>query len=64
MELTPDTTNEEQKTEQVDIYWLVANIFSIIHLLEDKFGAQAVEQIVAVATTIEKSMREEQAENQ
>lgn len=64
MELTPDTTNEEQKTEQVDIYWLVANIFSIIHLLEDKFGPQAVEQIVAVATTIEESMRKEQAENQ
>lgn len=64
MDITPDTTNEEQKTEQVDIYWLVANIFSIIHLLEDKFGPQAVEQIVAVATTIEESMRKEQAENQ
>jgi hypothetical protein len=64
MDITADTTNEETKTEQVDIYWLVANIFSIIHLLEDKFGAQAVEQIVAVATTIEESMRKEQADNQ
>jgi hypothetical protein len=63
MDITPDTTNnEETKTEQVDIYWLVANIFSIIHLLEDKFGPQAVEQIVAVATTIEESMRKEQEE--
>lgn len=59
MEQAPDTTDTQTQTEQVDIYWVVANIFSIIHLLEDKFGPQAVEQIVAVASTIESSMRKE-----
>lgn len=64
MEQTPDTTNTEKQTEQVDIYWVVANIFSIIHLLEDKFGPQAVEQVVTVASTIEASMRKELADNE
>lgn len=53
------TENEEQ---QIDIVWLVANIFAIIALLEDKFGPQSVEQIVAAATAIETSMRQENSE--
>lgn len=55
MEPTPATTD----STAVDMYWLVANIFAIIHLLEDKFGEQAVQQIVTTAGAIEKSMREE-----
>jgi ribosomal protein L7/L12 len=44
----------------VDVYWIVANIFAIIHLIEEKFGPTAVESIVAVATNIENSMRAEE----
>jgi ribosomal protein L9 len=43
-----------------DSYWIVANIFAIIYLLEEKFGAQATEQIVQVASKIEEAMRTEQ----
>jgi len=62
MELTPDTTEEQTKPEgahEIDTFWLVANIFAIISLLEEKFGPQAVEQVVMVATAIENSMRAE-----
>ena len=56
-----DIANTEQK-EPVDVYWIVANIFAIIHYLEDRFGASAVESIVETATKIEDSMRAEQPE--
>jgi hypothetical protein len=62
MELTPDTTEEQTQPEEakeIDSFWLVANIFAIISLLEEKFGPQAVEQVVMVATAIENSMRAE-----
>jgi ribosomal protein L7/L12 len=62
MELTPDTTEEQtqpEETKEIDSFWLVANIFAIISLLEEKFGPQAVEQVVMVATAIENSMRAE-----
>lgn len=67
MEPTQDTTealdnasiSELEEAHEVDSFWLVANIFAIISLLEEKFGPQAVEQIVMVATAIENSMRAE-----
>lgn len=59
MEPTPDTTEEQLETQEIDSLWLVANIFAIISLLEEKFGPQAVEQVVMVATAIENSMRAE-----
>lgn len=62
MEPTPDTTNTDDN--QIDIIWVVANLFAIIALLEDKFGPQAVEQVVAAATTIEQAMREESSEEE
>lgn len=58
MEPTPDTTEAS-----IDLFWLVANIFAIIHLLEDKFGLEAVEKIVTTAGAIEASMRKEAEEN-
>jgi ribosomal protein L7/L12 len=61
MEPTPDTTNEREE-QQVDTIWIVANIFALIALMEDKFGPQAVEQIVAAATAIEDAMRKENSE--
>lgn len=54
-----DTDADPFESSPVDIYWIVANIFSIIHLIEDKFGPSAVEQIVSVAYNLEKNMREE-----
>lgn len=51
--------NENQEREQIDMFWVVANIFALIYIVEDKFGPQAVEQLVQVATEIEKSMKEE-----
>ena len=63
MDLTPDTNETtEEENHEVDFFWLVANIFAIISLLEEKFGPTAVEQIVMVATAMENSMRAE-AEN-
>lgn len=59
MEPTPDTTEEQIETQEIDTFWLVANIFAIISLLEEKFGPQAVEQVVMVSTAIENSMRAE-----
>jgi ribosomal protein L7/L12 len=59
MEPTPDTTEEQNETQEIDSFWLVANIFAIISLLEEKFGPQAIEQVVMVATAIENSMRAE-----
>jgi len=56
-----DIANTEQK-EPVDVYWIVANIFAIIHYLEDRFGIPAVEAIVESATKIEDAMRKEQPE--
>lgn len=56
-----DIADTEQK-EPVDVYWIVANIFAIIHYLEDRFGPLAVESIVEAATKIENSMRKEQPE--
>lgn len=56
MEQAPDT-NKEKTT--IDQFWIVANIFSIIAFLEDKFTPLAVEQIVAGATSIEEAMRKE-----
>jgi hypothetical protein len=64
MEPTQDTTKPEEQTPPIDTYWLVANIFAIIHFLEEKFGPQSVEEIVVVATSIEESMRKEAAEHQ
>ena len=57
MEPIQDTND---KPVPVDVYWIVANIFAIIHLIEEKFGPTAVESIVAVATNIENSMRSEE----
>ena len=51
--------NENQQREQIDMFWVVANIFALIYVIEDKFGAQTVEQLVQVAMEIEKSMKEE-----
>lgn len=51
--------NENQDREQIDMFWVVANIFALIYIIEEKFGPQAVEQLVKVATEIEKSMKEE-----
>jgi ribosomal protein L7/L12 len=59
MEPTLDTTEEQNETQEIDSFWLVANIFAIISLLEEKFGPQAIEQVVMVATAIENSMRAE-----
>lgn len=64
MEPTMDTTKPEEQTPPIDTYWLVANIFAIIHFLEDKFGPKAVEDIVVVATSIEESMRKELPEQE
>lgn len=50
------------KKEPVDAYWIVANIFAIIHYLEDRFGISAVESVVETATKIEDSMRAENPE--
>lgn len=59
-QLTPaEIANTNEDNQEVDFFWLVANIFAIISLLEDKFGTPAVEQIVMVATAIENSMRAE-----
>jgi hypothetical protein len=54
--------NPEQQKEQIDMYWVVANIFALIYIVEEKFGPQAVEQLVLVASEIEKSMKEENNE--
>lgn len=56
-----DTTPDENQIENppIDSYWIVANIFAIVALMEEKFGPQAVETIVATATMIEDSMRKE-----
>ena len=47
--VTPETQEDPMK-------WVISNILSIIFLLQEKFGPQAVEQIVAVASTIENEM--------
>lgn len=39
--------------------WVISNILSIIFLLQEKFGPQAVEQIVSVAASIEQDMDSE-----
>jgi hypothetical protein len=52
------TINDVAEEVTADSYWVVANIFAIIYLLEEKFGAQATEQIVQVAAKIEEAMRE------
>lgn len=52
------TINDVAEEVTADSYWVVANIFAIIYLLEEKFGAQATEQIVQVASKIEEAMRE------
>jgi ribosomal protein L9 len=54
------TINDVAEEVTADSYWIVANIFAIIYLLEEKFGAQATEQIVQVASKIEEAMRTEQ----
>lgn len=61
MEATPEVP---QNNPEIDSYWIVANIFAIIALLEDKFGPAAVESIVAAATVIEESMRKETTDKQ
>lgn len=61
MEATPEV---QQDNPEIDSYWIVANIFAIIALLEEKFGPAAVEAIVAAATVIEESMRKETADKQ
>lgn len=57
-ENTPET---ESSQPEVDMYWLVANIFALIHIIEDKFGAETVEYLVQTATLLERAMREEAA---
>lgn len=57
--IEPIETKDEQ---QVDTYWIVANIFAIIHILEDKFGMETIERLVAAATAIEAGMRQESEE--
>lgn len=57
-------TPEETIDSQVDIYWVVSNIFAIIHIIEDKFGVEAVERLIAAATAIEESMRKETKDNE
>lgn len=52
------TINDVAEEVTADSYWVVANIFAIIYLLEEKFGVQATEQIVQVASKIEEAMRE------
>lgn len=59
-EHTPESTLDSQ----VDIYWLVSNIFAIIHIIEDKFGVEAVERLIAAATAIEESMRKENQDSE
>lgn len=62
MEQTPDTTEKtEENMPEIDTFWIVANIFALISLIEDKFGPQAVEHVVATATLIEEAMRKETA---
>lgn len=56
-----EETNTEQTQPEVDLYWIVANIFAIIHVIEDKFGAETVEYLVQTATLLERAMREEAA---
>jgi hypothetical protein len=51
--------NENQDREQIDMFWVVANIFALIYIIEEKFGPQTIEQLVQVAMEIEKSMKEE-----
>lgn len=60
---TPDTKPDNIEN-QVDAYWMVANIFAIIHIIEDKFGIEAVERLVAAATAIEAEMRKESKDNE
>lgn len=55
----PQPTSADEPVNEVDTFWIVANIFAIIHILEDKFGYEAIERLVAAATAIEASMREE-----
>lgn len=57
-------TPEQSLDNQVDIYWVVANIFAIIHIIEDKFGVEAVERLIAAATAIEESMRKENKDSE
>jgi hypothetical protein len=52
-------TTEDNSKEQIDMFWVVANIFAIIYIIEDKFGPATIEQLVKVASEIEKSMKEE-----
>ena len=59
---TSTEVDNAEKKDPVDVYWIVANIFAIIHYLEDRFGVPAVESIVETATKIEDSMRAEQPE--
>jgi hypothetical protein len=55
----PSEHPKKESDNQVDVYWVVANIFAIIHILEDKFGVETVERLVAAATAIESEMRKE-----
>lgn len=64
MEATPNENVEQVDNPPIDSYWIVSNIFAIIALMEEKFGPQAVESIVAAATLIEESMRKESTEQE
>lgn len=50
----PDTPDTE-----LDMYWLVANFFAILSVLEDKFGVETIERIVQIANALEAEMRAE-----
>lgn len=62
--MSEDTPNEtpEKTPTPLDAKWIVSNVLGIIYFLEGKFGPQAVEEIVAVSTDIEKSFEEDKAE--
>lgn len=63
METPMPDTNPDTNETQVDTFWIVANIFAIIHIIEDKFGIETVERLVAAATAIEAEMRKENKDN-
>lgn len=56
--MTEENNTPEEHTE-MDMYWLVANFFAILAVLEDKFGIECIERIVQIATAMEAEMRKE-----
>lgn len=54
-----NTETESKDNPPIDTFWIVSNIFALISLVEDKFGPQGVEYVVATAALIEEAMRKE-----